>query len=182
MKSNNSFVSDRYRSFKSGTVYQQLLQLSFSILIALCTGVQLQAQESQLWTTTSSGGEYNNGAVIKTDPDGNNLQVVHSFQTIEGRRPYASSFVASGKGTYYAMSRYGGANDEGVLFEYNPSTNKYEVLVNFDSASTGKNPLASVLVSNGFIYGLTSRGGHHNVGTMFKYEIASGVITKPSRL
>jgi uncharacterized repeat protein (TIGR03803 family) len=45
---------------------------------------------------------------------------------------------------------------------------QYTTLLNFESATSGTYPIGSLLSDGNFLYGMTSYGGTHNLGTIFK--------------
>ena len=60
----------------------------------------------------------------------------------------------------WGMTSTGGANSDGVLFEYNVSTGTYYDRTDFAGTTNGCSPYGSLIqASDGNLYGMTSTGG-----------------------
>jgi uncharacterized repeat protein (TIGR03803 family) len=81
------------------------------------------------------------------------------------------SLVEASNGNIYGLTYDGGANNFGVLFEYDISTNTFLQKIDFDGTSNGSHPRGSLIdASNGKLYGMTSEGGLNNLGVVFEYD------------
>jgi uncharacterized repeat protein (TIGR03803 family) len=70
----------------------------------------------------------------------------------------------------YGHTCGGGAYNDGVIFRYNPFTNKDTVLFNFDNTN-GFCPEGNFyLATNGLLYSTTEVGGRYNLGTAFSFN------------
>jgi len=77
------------------------------------------------------------------------------------------------------MTSVGGANNLGVLFQYNPTTNAYTKKVDFAGTANGSGPVGSLIqASDGKLYGMTKLGGAHNSGIIFQYDPTTNIFTK----
>ncbi len=136
------------------------------------------AQTPELWGITCVGGINSLGVIFKTDGNGENQSVVLTFDTYMGSKPYGSLIQAS-NGKLYGMTSMGGANNYGVLFEYDPVTDTYTRKFDFDGSNNGKEPHGSLIQAyNGKLYGMTSRGGVYDYGVLFEYDPATDTYTK----
>jgi uncharacterized repeat protein (TIGR03803 family) len=87
--------------------------------------------------------------------------------------------VKAGDGMYYGMTEVGGSHDVGVLFKWNPETNIYSKLLDFDGAAHGGYPYGSLFKSrNGKLYGMTTAGGTFDGGVLFEWDYINGIFTK----
>jgi hypothetical protein len=93
---------------------------------------------------TKIGGAYNYGVIFEYDLNTNALSKKVDFDGTNGKTPYSSLMMAS-NGNMYGMTKLGGVNDLGVMFEYNYTTETYTKKVDFDS-DNGANPIASNLI------------------------------------
>ncbi len=75
------------------------------------------------------------------------------------------------------MTNHGGANDYGVLFEYNPTNGTLTKKIDFNSTGNGRNPYGSLVqASDGKLYGMTYGGGANGYGVLFEYNPTNGYI------
>ncbi|MHB8261931.1 MAG: choice-of-anchor tandem repeat GloVer-containing protein [Bacteroidia bacterium] len=87
--------------------------------------------------------------------------------------------VQASDGMLYGMTYYGGANNDGVLFQYNPSTSTYTDKFDFGGANDGYYPQGDLMqASDGMLYGMTSAGGINLEGVLFQYNPATSIYTK----
>ncbi|MCK5765175.1 MAG: hypothetical protein KAH26_04290, partial [Bacteroidales bacterium] len=141
-------------------------------------GSLMKTSDGQIYGIAYEGGNLHGGAIYKIDKDDYSYQVVHNFDyLISGGSSYGSLIEAS-NGLLYGMAQ-GGAQLDGVLFTFNPATDSYTVLHNFNDIIYGKKPRGSLLqASNGKLYGMTTEGGTNNDGVLFEYDIASSSFIK----
>jgi len=96
--------------------------------------------------------------------------VMHSFGsgTDDGQTPMGSLF-ADAAGNLYGTTSGGGTQGVGTVFELSPSGAE-TILHNFGSVTNdGQTPLGNLIAdSAGNLYGTTSAGGAHGMGTVFE--------------
>lgn len=127
----------------------------------------LTALNDKLYGTTLYGGADYKGIVFEVHTDGTE-RIVYSFiGTPDGDRPHGG--LVELNGSLYGTAELGGANNLGCVFKVDPD-GKETVLYSFrgPSNSDGSAPLAGVTVLNGLLYGVTSKGGAHDDGTVFE--------------
>jgi len=129
-----------------------------------------------LYATTFNGGNNNWGTIISYNPVTAVLTKLKDFDSINGMNP-KSSFIKGSDGNFYAMTWAGGNTNYGVIFSYNPVTNVYKKLKDFNYVD-GIRPDGSLLQANGKLFGLTAEGGSYFRGVMFSYNISTGVYKK----
>lgn len=169
-----------YKLITSKSAYWlHVLEKTLKILVIFLSGYHsLSAQESKLWGMTTIGGDYNQGTIFSTDSAGNNYYVEHSFKLYDGASPQHLKLCAS-DGKFYGLTSTGGANNKGVLFEYDAVNDIYITKIEFDGVNTGSLPFGSLLkTSNGKMYGLTSEGGTFDKGVIFEYIISTNTLVK----
>jgi uncharacterized repeat protein (TIGR03803 family) len=141
---------------------------------------------NHLFGTTFYGGTINginDGTVFElTNSGGTWTQtVLYSFAgagSNDGANPYAG-LVMDSAGNLYGTTLYGGASNQGSVFQLSKSgsTWKETVLHTFDniSGSDGSNPYAALAIdASGNLYGTTSGGGKFNGGTVFELKASNG--------
>ena len=112
------------------------MKKTFFTLILILTVCLTHAQS--LYSTTSKGGNSDNGTICKLDLATNTITAVFSFGGANGATPYGSLIQVS-DGKLYGMTYGGGSSGAGVIFSYNPSTATYVKLLDFDNTN-GANP------------------------------------------
>ncbi|KAF5044068.1 hypothetical protein DSECCO2_495600 [anaerobic digester metagenome] len=101
----------------------------------------------KLYGLTFGGGPYDGGVLYEFDvTTGAYTPKVIFNGTTDGKNPYGSLTLAS-NGKLYGMTQSGGANNLGVLFEYDPATEIFTKKIDFVSATTGRNPFGSLIAA-----------------------------------
>ncbi|HEX7412433.1 MAG TPA: choice-of-anchor tandem repeat GloVer-containing protein [Bacteroidia bacterium] len=143
-------------------------------------GNLMQASDGMLYGMTYQGGADSMGILFQYNPATNILIDMLDFDSINGKYPFGSLMQAS-DGMLYGMTEVGGANNYGVLFQYNPATATYIDKFDFAAQSTpyGSLPLGSLMQANdGMMYGMTIIGGTSDKGVIFQYNPATSTYTK----
>ncbi len=157
--------------------------LRFLPLIALPLLPTSLLAQGTYWGMTSAGGTYGIGTIYSIT-EANVYTKKYDFFKYDGGSPKGEVIKAS-NGLYYGVTEFGGTAGVGVLFSYNPSTTAYTVLINFSaatspsSAAIGARPFRGLRqAANGKLYGTCTQGGVNNLGTLFDFNIGTGVLTK----
>jgi uncharacterized repeat protein (TIGR03803 family) len=134
------------------------------------------ASNGKLYGTCSSGGSIGYGVIFEYEPGATSYTVKYNFDNTTGFSPQAA-LIQAANGKLYGTTWKGGANDSGVLFEYDPSTSTFAKLHDF-SLATGTLPSgALVQASNGKLYGLCPGGGADGGGTLYEYDLILSQFT-----
>lgn len=147
------------------------------------------AANGKFYGMTQLGGTNNLGVLFEYNASTNSYSVLLNFTGMAGSFPGSQPMGAltqpnPANPRLFGMTRTGGTNDRGVIFEYNYSLNTYTTYVNFDGntgLALGGNPqgqLTALSPTNTVLYGLASLGGTNNIGTLFEFDYGSGIITK----
>ena len=141
-----------------------------TFLVSIFIFINVTAQDIEMWGTTRLGGDYNAGTIFKIDSQGNNHQLIHSFEKVQGKYP-ATDLVEMGNGILYGMAESGGnSSSNGVIYTYDINTKKYDIKHVFNDTN-GRHPKGGLtLAGNGKLYGLTSSGGAFNRGVIFEFD------------
>ena len=138
-----------------------------------------------LYGMTNSGGKSPNcyvgcGTVFKVDPLTGAEAVLHSFTGVaDGASPRDSLTKVDGK--LYGITSEGGESENcgytgcGVIFSLDPATGAEKVLYTFKNGSDGDAPVGHLTKVGTSLCGVTSFGGAHNAGTVFAFDLKSGV-------
>lgn len=135
----------------------------------------IKGKDSAYYCTTSAGGAYNNGAIVKIC--GGKASVLFSFnKSANGGTPKGDLLLAS-DGNFYGMTSEGGTSGVGTIFKITPGGN-YTVVHHLNGTSDGSNPHGSLIkAKDGFLYGMTTAGGANNAGTIFKMNLSGTTFT-----
>jgi uncharacterized repeat protein (TIGR03803 family) len=142
-------------------------------------GSLFQADNGKLYGMTYEGGADNYGVLFEWDPETDNYTKKHSFNgAVSGCNP-SGSLIQAGNGKLYGMTRRGGLHGYGVIFEWDPATNIFSKLLDFNGTGNGAYPHGSlILAANGKLYGMTSRGGEDEGGVLFEWDPATNIFSK----
>ena len=124
-----------------------------------------------LYGMTTNGGHHDDGVIFKIKTDGHSFQLLHKFGEThhDGKNPYGSLLLVGNK--LYGTTANGGDNDLGTVFVINTDGNNYQRLYSFGGKTNnddGSKPIDNVILVNGWLYGMTTEGGAHNAGAVFK--------------
>ena len=141
-------------------------------------GHLIEAANGKLYGMTDRGGSIGYGVLFEYDLATSTYQKLLDFDGTNGAYPKGSLLEAS-NGKLYGMTRQGGANDEGVIFEYVIATNTYTLKFSFDNLISGRWPMASFMeASDGLLYGVTENGGTNGRGVLFDFNTTTDTYTK----
>jgi uncharacterized repeat protein (TIGR03803 family) len=96
---------------------------------------------------------------------------------------FAESYQFSGKliqafdNKLYGLGQ-NGAHGAGMIFSYDPATHTYKRLRSFNFIDGAKPTASLLLASDGRLYGSTAKGGGHNEGVLFSYDIKDSTFKK----
>jgi len=129
----------------------------------------LTAVGTILFGMTENGGENGMGVLFEFHIEEQALVKKIDFAgASNGAFPYGS--LTSNGDLLYGMSAYGGINNEGVLFEYNPLTSILTKLADFSAEHDGSIPMGSLTSVGSELYGTTFKGGRYGKGILFVYK------------
>jgi len=141
------------------------------------TGSLMQAADGKLYGMTNTGGANGVGVIFQYDPATNTFTKKIDLSIANGCNPFGSLMQAS-DGMLYGMTHSGGANNVGVIFQYNPALNTYTKKIDL-SIANGNHPYGSLMQAlDGMLYGMTSQGGSTNEGVIFQYDASLNSYTK----
>jgi uncharacterized repeat protein (TIGR03803 family) len=98
----------------------------------------LTIENSMLFGTTSSGGQWNHGTVFSLATAGSGFQLLHEFNGLEqqnndGADPQGS--LALWKGTLYGATHWGGTSGHGVIFGVSVDGSSFKTIYTFPNAA-----------------------------------------------
>src|SRR5271170_1330466 len=128
----------------------------------------MQANNGNLYGTTSAGGANGDGTVFQITTNGT-LTTIHNFNhlsPIDGAQPYAG-LIQARDGNLYGTTVRGGSHNAGIVYKMTTS-GTMKTLHDLDYQPDGALPYAALVqASNGSFYGTTPDGGGSE-GTVFE--------------
>ena len=181
-------VTDAGGTTNDGVLYQyNILTSTYSVVenFEITTsgsgshGRLLDASNNKVYGFTSHGGANGFGTIFEYDYGTSTFTTTNDLDsTNTGKHPYGG-FTQASNGLCYATIFNGGVNNNGVLIQYDITTNTPTKLHDFDAATTGQSPYGNLIeASNGKLYGMTFSGGANGWGTIFEFVTATNTITK----
>ncbi len=125
---------------------------------------------------TSGGGSKGFGIIFSYDPSSSTYTKLKDFDYANGANPYGS-LMQAGDGKLYGMTYFGGSNDVGVIFSFDPSSSTFTKLKDFDYAN-GATPFGSLMqATDGKLYGMTNANGGSSNGVIFSFDPSASAYT-----
>lgn len=136
----------------------------------------MKATNGLLYGVTEHGGTNDAGTLFSYNTGTSTFTTLYNFGAANGTEPLAGLLQAT-NGKLYGTTSYGGANDKGVLFSFDPATAQYAKLYDFVQAN-GENPNAPLMqAANGLLYSTTMTGGASFQGTLYSFDPATNAYT-----
>lgn len=142
-------------------------------------GQLLEDLQGDLYGITQSGGANGDGTVYKYS--GGVLTTLHSFAGTDGAGPAGGLVNSIGNlnlgGKVYGVTQGGGYRNNGVVYSVDSATGAFTVLHAFHGGNGGGVPYGHLtFFTDGNLYGTTSEGGGHGLGSIFRIT-PNGVFT-----
>lgn len=136
----------------------------------------IEASDGNLYGVSEYGG-ISSGRLFRIELNGPFFQPVFSFDVSSNGANPQGHLTQAHNNKLYGMTHVGGESNDGVIFEFNPSTKSYTKLVNFDDDQSG--PLNGfTLHPNGKLYALIPKGNkEYTYGSIIEFDPEVGVIT-----
>jgi uncharacterized repeat protein (TIGR03803 family) len=124
------------------------------------------------------GLNYGFGSIFEWDPSTNVYSIKFNFdEYTTGYFPYGR-LTQAGNGKLYGVAEYGGPNQLGTIYAWDPVTGVFNVITGFNNSDRFGYPGGSlVLADNGKLYGL-SEDTYYTDDALFELDPNTGGITK----
>lgn len=130
----------------------------------------IESNDGFVYGSTSGYNTGIDGNIIRFNPVTNVYESIFQFSDSLGRYP-AGILQDSMSGIIYGINSYGGQYDKGNIFKFNPYTNEYAVLFNFDY-TLGAEPMGNIIqLNDSLFYGVTKDGGNLTRGVLYSFNI-----------
>ena len=178
-------LTDEGGTYDAGTLFSfNPVNSKFAVLFNFSETVGAYPDGSLTWDPNthlfyglaSEGGANGDGSIFSFDPGTGSVNVLHSFNYTDGRSEYNSLTYNPVNKLLYGTASQGGASGDGVLFSFDPSTNKDSTVINFSGLPNGSYPENNVLFNplDSLLYGLTYNGGANGEGVIYSYNPKNG--------
>ncbi len=154
---------------KDGTGYSKLFE--FDMVQGMeSKGGLVELPDGYLCGITKRGGNEYSGNIYKIKLDGTDFSTIKSFTFSEGN-PFGS-IVLGADGYLYGVTFKEFPVSPGMLYKILPDGTSFSIVLDFNAVSTavGTQPIGIRFGSDGYLYGVTSQGGLHSSGTIFRVK------------
>jgi len=136
-----------------------------------------QDTTGNLYGTTTSGGANSVGTLYEINTTGTSFNTIYSFSSGTGSLGnYPNTQLLYSGGAMYGTAQAGGANGDGTIFKFTPSTTSVTPtdLHDFASATEGYYPLYGLALGpDDKFYGSTSYGGVNGGGVAYSIDTSN---------
>lgn len=144
-------------------------------------GSMVEMPNGKLYGVTYGGGEQGMGTLFEFDPASRAFVKRIDFDGTQ-HGSFSQPGLLKYNGKLLGVTAYGGANNLGVIYQFDPITSAFEKLFEFSSCQDGCNPAAySLVMTEGKIFGVTTNGGNDMIpkaGTIFELNLENFQLTK----
>lgn len=118
------------------------------------------------------------GILFEYTPGGDTVIVKAELKNIVDNNGFGGNLVETTNGKIIGVTTCV-TPEVDYLFEYDYSSHLVKKLFTFNNKANGLFPVSSLLfASNGNVYGMTSKGGSHDMGVLFEYDLLNNMYTK----
>lgn len=139
--------------------------------------VIFDAATDLFYGTTFAGGDSGNGTIFSFNPATREEQVACNchLNGPYGTAPYGSLVHDPVNGLFYGMTKFGGTQNNGTIYSFNTSNNKFNMLWSLGTGNDGAVPWGSLVYdpANGLFYGMTVSGGVNSNGAIISFNPAN---------
>jgi uncharacterized repeat protein (TIGR03803 family) len=145
-------------------------------------GAMVMDASGNVYGTTAEGGPSWNGSsntgygtVFELEAGSGTITTLAAFNGINGQFP-AGGIIMDGAGNLYGTTAFGGASNQGTVFEVANGSHTITTLASFNG-NNGANPYDTLLLdSSGNLFVTTEWGGANNLGTVFKLQSMAAIV------
>lgn len=123
------------------------------------------ANDGNIYGTTSSGGNNDNGTIFKFNPNTNIESPIYAFNGgTDGSNP-TSGVIQGSDGFLYGTAQNYGVHQSGTIYKISLSGQNFNVIYSFKGANDGVYPVSGLIEGkDGKLYGTTKYGSISNPG------------------
>lgn len=126
--------------------------------------------QHKLYGTTVAGGDMNDGILFSFDLNTNTLNKIADMASVGAAEASGGMVKFFNNGNkFYGGTREGGANNAGIIYEYDPLANQLTKKIDL-SPTIGSYINGAMVVYDQKLYGLARSGASMGQGTLFRYD------------
>jgi uncharacterized repeat protein (TIGR03803 family) len=116
-------------------------------------------------------GAYGFGSIYQFDPSLGSITLKASFEGI-GARPGGTALTPASDGTFYGTTYFGGANNIGSIYQFDPGSGSITLKASFTGYPNGGDyPFVTMTpAGDGTFYGATTFGGAYDSGSIYQFD------------
>jgi uncharacterized repeat protein (TIGR03803 family) len=136
----------------------------------------IEDSKGNLFGTTGGDIYSGNGTVFELAAGSGAITTLAAFAGFVGQNP-SGGMVEDSQGDFFGTAEYGGASDDGAIFELAAGSNTITLFASFNG-SNGSSPQGDLVEDgSGNLFGTTAYGGASASGTIFEVAAGSSTIT-----
>ncbi|HUB27074.1 MAG TPA: choice-of-anchor tandem repeat GloVer-containing protein [Tepidisphaeraceae bacterium] len=140
------------------------------------SGLTIDSSGDLFGTTQFGGSNSNDGTVFEIVNGSNTITTLASFNGADGQQPEGYMTLDS-SGDLFGTTEFGGASDDGTVFEIINGADAISSLYSFTGGNDGANPIGGLSLNNsGDVFGTASNGGVFGGGTAFELSTPSTLL------
>ncbi len=136
----------------------------------------IEDSQGDLFGTTNAGGMLGDGTVFEVAAGSGVITTLTDFTSSNGAGPQGG-MIEDDLGDFYGSTALGGTSNDGTIFKFAAASGTITTLASFNGSDGGAPQDSLAMDSLGDLFGVTSRGGSTNDGTVFELAAGSGTIT-----
>lgn len=125
---------------------------------------------NSLFGLIERGGKFDKGTLYELNLNDTTYNTRIDFDDNIGTYPLASLTVTS-TGVLVGSTTKGYNSKDGKIFEYNPVSQKFKILLSFDKVEGNFLQSEMLIVNDSILIGVTSYGGNNGAGVIFEYNL-----------
>ena len=134
-----------------------------------------------LYGTAAGGSSGDGGVIFSYNPANGTYTKLYSFGTGKDGKNPTTGLELAWDGKYYGATKFGGKNNQGVIYSFDAATNVYSKRLDLSHSKTGTGPSGKLVQgfqgNKDLLYGVNHNGGTSNLGTLFILNLKKNTLT-----
>lgn len=138
----------------------------------------VQAPEGWIYGAEVYGGfngSFGDGLIFRYDPTSTQVEELYEMGPSDGHKPYGKLCLAE-NGKLYGVTHDGGYNDEGVVYEFDRTTEEHSTVANFGLVGGAACWAGFISAGPDLLLNTTVEGGTYNDGTICSFRPSTNTL------